>query len=42
MEHGQAGTRASDAELDQALAKAIRHLIAEAAAGDEDDSSAAA
>jgi hypothetical protein len=30
MEPISAGTRATDAELDDALARAIRHLIAEA------------
>ncbi len=30
MENISAGTRATDPELDEALARAIRHLIAEA------------
>jgi hypothetical protein len=30
MEHISAGTGATDPELDEALARAIRHLIAEA------------
>ncbi|HTR94810.1 MAG TPA: hypothetical protein VMI73_24025 [Trebonia sp.] len=30
MEHASSGTRATDPELDEALARAIRQLIAEA------------
>ena len=30
MEHSSTDTRATDPELDEALARAIRHLIAEA------------
>jgi hypothetical protein len=43
MEHMSAGTRATDPELNEALSRAIRQLIAEAIeAGERDSPSAAA
>jgi hypothetical protein len=42
MEHMGMGTRATDPELDEALSRAIRRLIAEAIEAGEGDSSSAA
>ena len=42
MEHMGTGTRATDPELDEALSRAIRQLIAEAIEAGEGDSSSAA
>jgi hypothetical protein len=42
MEHMSTGTRATDPELDEALSRAIRQLIAEAIEAGEGDSSSAA
>jgi hypothetical protein len=42
MEHVGTGMRATDPELDQALSRAIRQLIAEAIEAGEGDSASAA
>ena len=42
MEHMSTGTRATDPELDEALSRAIRQLIAEAIEAGEGDSSSVA
>ena len=42
MEHMGMGTRATDPELDEALSRAIRQLIAEAIEAGEGDASTAA
>ena len=42
MEHMSAGTRATDPELNEALSRAIRQLIAEAIEAGEGDSPSAA
>ena len=42
MEHMSTGTRATDPELDEALSRAIRQLIAEAIVAGEGDSASAA
>jgi len=42
MEHMSIGTRATDPELDEALSRAIRQLIAEAIEAGEGDSASAA
>lgn len=42
MEHMSTGTRATDPELDEALSRAIRQLIAEAIEAGEGDSPSAA
>jgi hypothetical protein len=42
MEHMGNGTRATDSELDEALARAIRQLIAEAVQSGESEAAPAA
>jgi hypothetical protein len=42
MEHMSTGTRATDPELDEALSRAIRQLIAEAIEAGEGDSASTA
>jgi len=42
VEHASSGTRATDPELDEALARAIRQLIAEAIETGEADSAGSA